>query len=80
MSLVGHAWAVSCVAFSPHDATVVSGSWDHSIRCWNLCSGDCLRVIEGHTGVVTSLSFSSKGEWLISGSEDKSICVWDWLK
>ena len=40
---------VTCVQFNPTDASqVVSGSWDHTIKVWNVSDGKCLQKLEGH--------------------------------
>ncbi|MGE3920321.1 MAG: hypothetical protein AB7F64_05150, partial [Gammaproteobacteria bacterium] len=45
---------------------LVSGSWDGTIRIWNVASGECLKVLEGHTESVKALSVLPSGE-LVSG-------------
>jgi WD40 repeat protein len=41
---------------SPHHRSdycwAVTGSWDHTVRVWDLEDGNCLRVLEGHTAYV----------------------------
>ncbi|MHA2335326.1 MAG: WD40 repeat domain-containing protein, partial [Candidatus Hodarchaeales archaeon] len=38
-SFVGHSDAVSSIAFSKNGSMLISGSWDKSIRMWNVSSG-----------------------------------------
>ena len=42
------------VAIHP-DGSIVSGSYDNTVRVWNKDTGDCIRVLEGHTGVSTMM-------------------------
>ena len=33
-----------------HDGTkIVSGSWDKTIRVWNVDTGECILTLKGHT-------------------------------
>ncbi|POS82891.1 periodic tryptophan protein-like protein 2, partial [Erysiphe pulchra] len=34
--LSGHEGPVSCLSFAPNGGTVVSGSWDHTVRVWSI--------------------------------------------
>ena len=39
---------VASVSFSPDGQTVASGSWDKTVRIFNLEDGTCQKVLEGH--------------------------------
>ena len=39
---------VASVSFSPDSKTVASGSWDKTVRIFNLEDGTCQKVLEGH--------------------------------
>lgn len=54
--------------------TLWSGSDDHTIRVWDIPTGQCTHVLEGHTGGV--LSLVTTGHTVVSGSEDGTLCVW----
>jgi WD40 repeat protein len=61
-SLLGHARAISFVAFTPDGKRIVSASFDHTIRIWNSETGDMvLGPLRGHTGWVHSAVFSPDG-------------------
>ena len=46
---------VSSVAFHPHDSdTLVSGSWDNSIKMWHVPSGECKATFEGHRYIFSA--------------------------
>jgi WD40 repeat protein/serine/threonine protein kinase len=75
--LHGHNSGVVAVAFSPDSTVLATGSRDHTIKIWNVSSGELVRTLVGHVGAVTSLVFNHQGTRLISGSEDKTIRVWD---
>ncbi len=39
-----HAGAAICVSVTPDGRRAVSGSWDRTVRVWNLDRGTCLAV------------------------------------
>jgi hypothetical protein len=50
--LTGHNGNVDSVAFSPDGKFAVSGSFDKTLRLWEVATGRCLRRFEGHTSEV----------------------------
>ena len=72
----GHSDSVESVAFSQNGRLLASASYDHTIRVWNLETGDC-HVLKGHSDIVESVSFSPDGRLLASGSWDYTVRVWD---
>jgi small GTP-binding protein len=68
------------VAFSPDGKRIISGSYDKTIRLWDIDKGQCLQVFEGHTDSITSVAFSPDGNRIISGSRDRTIRLWDVTK
>ncbi len=75
MVLRGHTNSVEGVAVTG-DGRAVSGSWDHTVRVWDLSSGRCTAVLEGHTGWVRGVAVTADGR-AVSGSEDRTLRVWD---
>lgn len=73
----GHTNDVDAVAFSPDRRWLASGSYDKTIRIWELSTGRTLRTLTGHTDDVWSLSFSPDGKRLASASQDGTVKVWD---
>jgi WD40 repeat protein len=62
---------------------LISASADSTLRCWEMCTGDCLSVFRGHTapvlcvGVLPSGLATAPSSMLVSGSADCTIRVWD---
>ncbi len=76
-TLTGHKDTVHSVAISPDGQTLASGSWDDTIKLWNLATGKELRTLTGHKSSVQSIAISPDGQTLASGSFDKTIKLWN---
>jgi WD40 repeat protein len=55
---------------------IASGSYDKTIRMWDITSGQCIKTLTGHTDTVCSIIQLNNGN-IASGSSDKTIRVWD---
>ncbi|MEH2219293.1 MAG: hypothetical protein V7K72_19650 [Nostoc sp.] len=75
--LEGHSDNVISVSFSPDGKTLASGSWDKTIKLWNLETRKGIRTLNGHSNSVYGVSFSPDGKTLASGSWDKTIKLWN---
>ncbi|EFA80228.1 G beta like protein [Heterostelium album PN500] len=76
-SLRGHSHFVQDVVISHDGQFALSGSWDKTLRLWDINSGVTTRRFAGHTKDVLSVAFSFDHRQIISGSCDKSIRVWN---
>ena len=74
--LTGHTGWVNSVSFSPDGLTLASGSFDRTIRLWDVLTGRQQQVLTGHTDEVRSVWFSPDGLTLASGSADHTIRLW----
>jgi len=78
-ALKGHSHFVSDVVISSDGQFALSGSWDHTLRLWDIQNGVSTRRFEGHTGDVLSVAFSADNRQIVSGSRDKTIKLWNTL-
>ncbi|KAI7906881.1 WD40-repeat-containing domain protein [Cokeromyces recurvatus] len=69
----GHQGPVTSIALS--DDRLWTGSWDKTIKQWDLMTGECLATLEGHTDFVKSLVIV--GDFLYSGSSDGFLRKWN---
>lgn len=71
-SLPGHAGAVYSIAL--HGNKLFSGSYDTSIRVWDLTTFKCIQRLVGHTSSVEALTTGK--DKLFSASTDNTIKSW----
>ena len=71
-ALSGHSNAVLSVAISPD-----SGSYDKTIKIWNIKTGKELRTLTGHSNRVWQIAMSMDGQNIASGSNDATIKIWN---
>ncbi|KAG6006717.1 hypothetical protein E4U54_000130 [Claviceps lovelessii] len=70
----GHENGVTCLQFDHN--ILATGSYDTTIKIWNVETGEVIRTLRGHTSTVRTLQFDDSK--LISGSFDKTIKIWNW--
>lgn len=75
--LDGHTETVLTLAVTPDGKKVISGSKDHSIRVWDVKTGQCVRTFYGHTHFVNAVALALDGNCIVSASHDGTIRVWD---
>jgi WD40 repeat protein len=67
---------VRSVAFSPDGASLVSASYDTTIKLWRVSDGTLLQTLRGHSDRVRSVAFSPDGLTLVSASDDDTVRFW----
>ncbi|KAG6861733.1 hypothetical protein C0995_012737 [Termitomyces sp. Mi166 len=82
-TLKGHTDGVMCLQFNenlsyPAFPVLVTGSYDRTVRVWNMETGVQLHTLKGHTRAVRALQFDDIK--LITGSMDHTLKVWDWRR
>jgi hypothetical protein len=75
--LPGHSNFGTALAFSHDGRMLASGSFDSSIKLWDIAGSRELRTLTGHGGLVSALEFTADGKFLVSGSEDGSVRLWN---
>ncbi|KAM8817980.1 F-box and WD repeat domain containing protein 10B [Rhynchonycteris naso] len=71
----GHAGSVRALFLCEEENFLLSGSYDLSIRCWDLKSGTCIRIFIGHKGTITCMDLCKNR--LVSGARDGQVKEWD---
>ncbi|KAJ3236838.1 hypothetical protein HDU81_010303 [Chytriomyces hyalinus] len=75
--LSGHTGPVSCVSFSPIEGKLVSGSWDRSLRTWNVFSRDSASEPFEHGAEILALAYRGDGKEVAVATLDGQITIWD---
>lgn len=70
----GHTSDIMCLQFD--DNILMTGSYDTTIKVWDIESCQEIRTLTGHTSGIRCLQFDDTK--LISGSIDRSLKVWNW--
>lgn len=69
----GHTNGVMCLQFD--DNILATGSYDATIKIWDIATGEEIRTLRGHTSGIRCLQFD--GSKLISGSIDHTVKIWN---
>ncbi|KAI9810708.1 MAG: SCF ubiquitin ligase complex subunit cdc4 [Phylliscum demangeonii] len=72
--LAGHQHSVRAIA--AHGDTLVSGSYDCTVRVWRISTGETVHRLQGHTQKVYSVVLDHARRRCISGSMDNLVKVW----
>lgn len=73
----GHQEVVYDAAFLPDGKSLVTASFDQTLKLWDVATQAVLRTMEGHTGIVLTVDVSPDGRLIASGSSDRTIRLWD---
>jgi F-box/WD-40 domain protein MET30 len=73
-TLKGHTNGVMCLQFD--DRIIMTGSYDATVKVWDIKTGKEIRTLTGHTAGIRCLQFDDTK--LITGSLDNTIKVWNW--
>lgn len=70
----GHTDGIICLQFD--DSMLATGSYDTTIKIWDMETGRDIRTLSGHTLGVRTLQFDDR--MLISGSMDHTLKIWNY--
>ncbi|RYO89157.1 hypothetical protein DL766_008637 [Monosporascus sp. MC13-8B] len=69
-----HTNGVTCLQFE--EDILATGSYDSTIKLWNIGTGQVIRTLKGHTSGIRALQFDDR--LLVSGSLDNTVKIWNW--
>lgn len=73
-SFIGHTDGITCLQFNQKH--IITGSYDSTIKIWDIQTQKCVRTLVGHTKGIRSLIFDNQK--LISCGLDTTIKVWNY--
>lgn len=76
-SLSAHSDWVKSIAISPCSQRFVTGSFDSTLKLWNLETGEHQQTLDYHDRGIFAVAVSPDGKTLASTSWDKTIKLWE---
>ncbi len=80
-SFSGHEDGISDVAFTPDQSRLITSSWDHSLRIWDIASGQNVKTIQSaHKGRIYAAKLPPKSDRpiVVTGGADKNVKIWNY--
>ena len=76
-SFHGHNHFVSSLALNSDSTKLGSGSWDKTIRLWDIPSSKSDLIFKGHTKDILCIGFSHDERLIFSGGMDNTLKYWN---
>jgi WD40 repeat protein len=76
LTLKGHEALVTGLVFTPDSKTLISSSWDGTIRLWDASTGAERKVVLGYTYAVSGVTLADGEEFVSAG--DQTVRIWNW--
>jgi WD40 repeat protein len=77
VELRGHQGKITAVAFSSDGKTILTGSWDNTVRLWNVRNGMPVGPPLLHEDKVEAVAFECQGEKFWTGTRAGSVRSWE---
>jgi WD40 repeat protein len=71
-------WNIFSVGFSPDGNQIVSGSFDGTVRLWDVATRtEAVAPMSGDQNPVFSVAFAHNHRWIAAGGQSSTVRVWD---
>ena len=74
--LAGHEGPIACMEFSLGASTLATGSWDGTLKLWDIYQNKCIETFE-HGCDVLALAFRPDGKEICTCATNGNIYFWD---
>lgn len=74
--LAGHEGPIACLDFSNHNSLLASGSWDGTLKLWDVYKNECTDTYE-HGCDVLAVAFRPDGQEVCCAATNGNIYFWD---
>ena len=78
-TLCGHTNWVLSLGISADGRRLASGSWDKTVRVWDLATGAAVSVHHDQVSAIRSVALSADGTRFVSGFDGAAFRVWSML-
>ena len=72
---LSHSDHVVCLAVI-NETTIATGSYDNTIKIWDIYTGEEIKTLKGHTDNVNCMTIKDE-KTIISGGSDRTLIIWD---
>lgn len=76
ITLSGHNENISTCCWMD-DKTVSTGSWDHSIKIWDVYVGQETRTLKNSSKIFLTIDYSNKNKLIAAGLNDSTVRIYD---
>ena len=73
----GHESWVTALTLVPDGKTLLSGSWDGTVRLWNVETGKATAVLEAHESKIYAIAVSRDGKRAASAGGNGEVFLWN---
>jgi angio-associated migratory cell protein len=75
LELSGHTDSVTSVGFNFNGSLLLTGSYDGTVRIWDVETGSVMQILDGPEDVEWAY-WHNKGNAIIAGSKDGTVWMW----
>ena len=72
----GHKDYIMGLDITPDQTSLVTASWDGTVKFWDMKTGEFQRELPPHEGGINTMVLSPDGSLVITGSKEGSVRVW----
>jgi WD40 repeat protein len=71
-----HKNIISCLAYNHEEKLLYTGSWDKTVRAWNVSQKRCVDSFVAHDGHVNAIVINEQDGCVFTCSSDGSVKIW----